>query len=69
MEDIVGLQDKVESIVNHPSDMDGKVALVCDELWEALVAQLHSQMMALAEDLVFGRVDWPSVVEFSCRVR
>lgn len=68
MEDVVDFVGKIDSIVNHPSDMDGKVSLVCDELWEALVSQLDAQMMELAEDIVFARIDWPKSVEFTCRM-
>ena len=60
--------ERVERIIDCPFTVNEKINEVSLALWRGIQSQLIEQCDTLAEDIVFGRISFPNVVEFACKV-
>lgn len=64
----VGLVEEIEAIIDEPSDIDLKVEEVAVHLMQHIYDDIYEQLGALSEDIVFGRIMFPKVIELTCRL-
>ena len=59
---------EVEYIIDEPFDIDEKVGRIGLLLMEYIQDDVHQQLGVLAEDILFGRIEFPKVIELQCRL-
>lgn len=61
------MQDDVEQIIDQPFDVDRKINSVSYAIWQGISHQVYAEIDKLAEQIVFGQISWPSVIEIQCK--
>ena len=62
------LQEKVEAVIDMALPIHEKINSVSLYIAREIEQQIITETDALAEDIVFGRISFPSAVEFTCRL-
>lgn len=61
-----GAREVIRANVEAPMEMDEKVRAVKYTIAAGIAEQFSEYLSMLAEDIVFGRIDIPDVVEVRC---